>query len=156
MISVPDWSDARRSSSITGLWHSGKSRLASWTANAAVVRGISRTRHLTASAVSDSLVAAGATRIRHWTSNSTVGAWLLQNAENDVIVVDLEQTRFLGPLLGAVHHHGGAATTLWSRSRTNTMLARRGSRLVDLFRSSWTGRILWTLLQPPDPPDGRE
>jgi hypothetical protein len=77
--------------------------------------------------------------------------WLTAEPEPDVIVIDLRETRTVGPVIELLDRAIEWATPYWRASRLHdgaVALARAGDRLAE----TRVGRAVARLLVPPDPP----
>jgi hypothetical protein len=88
------------------------------------------------------------TGYREWVTESVAYRWLTTDAEFGTVVVNLRQTRLLGPLLAAGARLADRVSPWWNNSQARAatdLLGRRVERLAE----TRGGRLVVTLLTPP-------
>lgn len=83
--------------------------------------------------------------------NSALFRWLTKEPEPEVIVIDLRETRLFGPCLGVLDDVVARVEPAWTDSRVKAGVDRVAA-LVDRGLRTRPGRLLVTLLEPPEPP----
>jgi hypothetical protein len=86
---------------------------------------------------------------------STLYQWLTTEPDPAVIVIDLRETRTVGPILALLDRLIEWATPYWRQSRLHDgviALERAGERVA----ATRAGQLLARLLVPPDPPTDDE
>lgn len=83
---------------------------------------------------------------------SALYAWLTKEPEPEVIVIDLRETRLLGPCLGVLDDVVTRVEPAWTGSRVKAGVDRVAA-LVDRGLRTRPGRLLVALLEPPEPPE---
>ena len=86
--------------------------------------------------------------------SSYIYQWLTKEPEPEVIVIDLRETRTVGPFIRLLDAGIERVGPYWNESRV-----KRGvdslSRGTDHALQTRPGRVLVTLLEPPDPPESK-
>jgi hypothetical protein len=81
--------------------------------------------------------------------------WLTADPDPDVIVIDLRETRTVGPVIELLDRTIELATPYWRASRLHdgaVALARAGDRLAE----TRVGRVLARVFVPPEPAENDE
>jgi len=74
--------------------------------------------------------------------------WLTAEPDPSVVVIDLRKTYTVGPFVRVLERVVDPIERAWEGSRLESVTVAVGSALS----GSWTGRLLITLLEPPEPP----
>jgi hypothetical protein len=97
----------------------------------------------------------GGSRFAALLTESWLYRWLTTEPEPAVIVIDLRETRTVGPVLALLDRLLEWATPYWRQSRLHDgviALERAGERVA----ATRAGQLLARLLVPPDPPTDDE
>ena len=81
--------------------------------------------------------------------NSYCYRWLTAEPDPEVIVIDLRETRTVGPLIRLLERAIGPVKRALTGSRLASVTAAVGAT----FSRSRAGRLLAALLEPPEPPE---
>lgn len=84
--------------------------------------------------------------------NSFVYRWLTKEPEPEVIVIDLRETRTVGPFIHLLDATVERVVPYWNESRMKRGVDRLG-RGIDRTLRTRPGRVLVALLEPPEPPE---
>ena len=87
-----------------------------------------------------------------YTRNSFLYQWLTREPEPDVIVIDLRETRTIGPFIHLLDAGIERVRPYWNESRLKRGVDRLG-RGIDRALQTRPGRVLVALLEPPEPPE---
>jgi len=87
-------------------------------------------------------------RIETITRHSYGYRWLTAEPDPSVVVIDLRETRTVGPFVRLLEWGIEPIERAWTRSRLASLTAGIGPALSN----SRSGRLLVTLLEPPEPP----
>src|SRR6056297_1071900 len=90
-----------------------------------------------------------ATRAAATVRGSVCYRWLTGEPEPSVVVIDLRETRTVGPFVRVLESVADPAQRAWANSRLASVAAAAG----DTLAGSRTGQLLATLLAPPESPD---
>lgn len=90
-----------------------------------------------------------ATRGEAVVRNSYCYRWLTTEPDPSVIVIDLRETRTVGPFVRLFERVADPAERAWADSRLASVTGSVGAALS----RSRTGRLLAALLEPPEPPE---
>ena len=96
----------------------------------------------------------GSTAARYARS-SFLYRWLTKEPEPEVVVIDLRETRTVGPFVRLLDGSVERVAPYWRASRLSAGLDRLGS-LVDRGLRTRPGRLLVALLEPPEPPESTD
>ena len=102
----------------------------------------------------DRVADVGATTARY-TRSSFLYRWLTKEPEPEVVVIDLRETRTVGPFVRLLDRSVELIAPYWQTSRLSAGLDRLGA-LVDRGLRTRPGRLLVALLEPPEPPERAE
>ena len=100
------------------------------------------------------LSAAGAT-LSTWVRNSWLYGWLTAEPEPDVIVIDLRETRTIGPVIGVLDRIVPRAATAARESTVWSLSERAYGAAAPPLAGSRVVRWLAAVLEPPEPPAER-
>jgi hypothetical protein len=81
--------------------------------------------------------------------NSYAYCWLTKDPDPNIIVIDLRETRTVGPFLRLLEKGIEPLAKAWGDSWLVSATTAVGTSVAD----SRTGRLLATLLEPPEPPE---
>ena len=84
--------------------------------------------------------------------NSYCYRWLTAEPDPEIIVIDLRETRTVGPFIRLLERAIGPVERAWTGSRLASVTTAAETTLA----SSRTGQLLATLLEPPEPPEDDE
>lgn len=87
-----------------------------------------------------------ASRLSRLTRGSACYRWVTTDAEPTVVVVDLRETRTVGPLVSSLETAVGRSMRAWETSRVHSVVQTVGSWL----RNSRSGSLVTALLKPPE------
>ena len=93
-----------------------------------------------------------AERLATTTRNSFLYRWLTKEPEPDVIVIDLRETRTVGPFIKVLDAVIDRLEPYWQGSRLRQALVAV-DRGIDRAADTRGGRIITSVLAPPEPPD---
>lgn len=82
---------------------------------------------------------------------SAVYRWLTTEPEPSVVVIDLRETYTVGPLIKLIDAGVERATPYWEAS-TAKRIVDSGVGFGERFARTRPGRLLKTILEPPEPP----
>jgi hypothetical protein len=99
-------------------------------------------------AAAESLATSAQTAVR----NSYCYRWLTAEPEPDVVVIDLRETRTVGPFVRLLERVVDPVERAWADSRLASVTAGVGAALS----GSRTGQLLAALLEPPESENDRE
>lgn len=111
--------------------------------NSSVVRGGKKLR--------DRLARAGRTTASY-ARNSSLYEWLTREPEPEVIVIDLRETRTVGPVISLLDHVVYWVTLYWRTSTVKRGVDRLAAS-IDRGLQTRPGQLLVALLEPPEPPE---
>ena len=92
-----------------------------------------------------------ATRTETVVRNSSCYRWLTAEPDPSVVVIDLRETRTVGPFVRLLEIVLEPVERAWADS----LLASVATPAGDALSHSRTGRLLAALLEPPEPPEHR-
>ena len=86
-------------------------------------------------------------RLHRYGTASFCWRWLTADPDPEVIVIDLRETRTVGPLLALVDRAAAPVVRAAPRARLTT----GATRVATVLRTSRTGRLLSAAFEPPEP-----
>jgi hypothetical protein len=87
--------------------------------------------------------------------DSAIYTWLTKEPEPEVIVIDLRETRTVGPFIRLLDSVVDRLAPIWNESRVKVGVDR-GADVVERGLDTRPGRLLVALLEPPEPPGADE